>query len=348
MSVKSKNIYNELFGISSSIYNDKNDLSFLGLDYNAIDKALHKQQKCPKEIFDYKKEYEDLYKSFKRFLKREINRIYGSSIFDESCKYPINIMNHNIKDEETKLYFNTTDLWKGEYFVCEIKSNTFKKRFLSNLYCEIKINLDNIIETRFRHKGRKIVEYEDRYSILCEFIENLTIFTSKFIEDTYTFDDFLNLNKLLCCKGDIKNRKKVIKTLKNVIPCLMNKAGKLHISKDDQYEFINDIINISYVLSTESIDMDGNNLVPDKITFPAYYSMKKVLINLGEDVYVENITNKSLPILYRTYINSHPIIWCSYTDTEDNKFLSQGIKSVFFLYFVTNDDNLLKYIRKII
>lgn len=348
MSEKSRNVYNDLFGISSSIYNDKNDLSFLGLDYNAIDRASHKQQKCPKEIFNYKKEYEDLYKSFKNFLKREINKLYGASIFDGSCKYPINIMNHNIKDDETKLYFNTSDLWNGEYFMCEIKSDTFKKRFLSNLYCEIKINLDNIIETIFRHKGRKIVEYEDRYSILSDFIEKLTIFTSKFIEDTYTFDDFLNLNKMLCCKGDIKNRKKVIKTLKDVIPFLITKSNKLFINKENQYEFINDIINISYVLSTESVNMEGNNQVPDRITFPAYYSIKKILINLGEDVYVENITNKSLPILYRTYLNSYPIIWCSYNDTEDNKFLSQGIKSLFFLYFVTNDNNLLKYIKKII
>lgn len=345
---KIKNVYSDLFGVSSDLFNDKNDFSFIGMDFNSIDRAIHKKQKCPKNIINFKKEYEELYDSFKKFLIREINCLYDSDVIDTKVKYPIKIMNMNINDNETRLYFNNSKLWNGKYTYCDIKSNKFKARFLANLYCELKLNLNNIIETQFIYKGRKIMEYEDKYSILYELIETVKIFTHKYIMDEYDFDDFIKLNKIFCAKNDVKKRRKVIKTMKNIIPSLLKTSESLFIKPENQYEFINDLINIAYVVSTENHKIKDIHRVPERISFPAYYAMKSIIVNLGEDIYVQNITHKSTPIIYRAFINAHPMIWTKYEGTEYNKFLSQGIKSIFYLSFITNDKNLYKYIKKII
>ena len=274
--------------------------------------------------------------------------LHGANIIDNKLRYPIKIMNMDINDNETKLYFNSSMLWNGEYTYCDISTKKFKARFLSNLYCELKLNLDRIIETQFLYKGRKILEYEDKYSILLNIIETVDMFTRKFIRGDYTFEDFVKLNKIFCGKNDIKKRKKVINKIKDVIPALMKSANTPIINETKQYEFINDLINISYVVSAENTNIKNNHKVPEKIIFDSYYGMKMVLVNLGENVYVETVSNKSVPILYRAFYNANPLIWTKYTDTKYNKFLSQGIRSLFYLVFVTNDKNLYRFIKKMI
>ena len=257
-------------------------------------------------------------------------------------------MNQDISDNETRLYFNSSKLWEGKYLYCDIKSKTFKARFIANLFYEIKINLNNIIDTQYRYKGRKLLEYEDKYSILCNFVETVKTFSIKFINDEYDFDDFIKLNKLFCCKGDFNKRKKVINKMKDVIPSLLKASESFYIREENQYEFINDIFNIAYVVSTENHKIKNIHMIPEKILFSSYYGMKSLIINLGEDIYVENVVSNSTPIIYRAFINAYPAIWTNYEGTEYNKFLSQGIKSIFYLTFITNDKNLYRYIKKII
>lgn len=312
-------------------------------EVNKHDKTYGLNLKKPHKV-DYKIEYILLRDSFINDLQENINALNTQFI-----KSSVNNKHSGLFVQERNKDKKITDIdivTKGLKRVFMF-DDVFRERFLIILYTEMIKYVDDIVDLEFKRIGKSVVKDEQKYMILEKFVHTIQDFHNAYIHMNMSMPIVMKLNSLLTFRKG-KHRDKVCQLLIDHTDIIKMSKTLFGFSLDDDI-LINDITKMAYIAVTEQSNIENTSPTMVDITLKDEVALRKVMINLGEDILIYKNKKKCRnPFLYDAFLMACPSMPCSHPDINSNTTIKVAVRAMYYLAFLANDITIYHLIEKMV
>lgn len=241
------------------------------------------------------------------------------------------------KSKKGKKILEESKIWDSEFV--DSKDPVFDKRFLTVLHSYIFIYATDISRDSFNEYFKFIINSKHKKDDIKSFEKVIEDFHNALIMKDPSLRYFYYDMMLFLNRNDLKKKKKMILKIEEQIENL-SCPGFVEDS-----DYINDILKLSYMITTESSNFKGTFKPVSNITFNDKMKLKKMIESLGADINRFRKKN-SFPILFSCWLYAKPFV--ETTQEVDNFNYSMGLLSLYYTRYVLNQSAVSRLIRKLV
>ena len=241
------------------------------------------------------------------------------------------------KSKKGKKILEESKIWESEF--ADSNEPIFDKRFLMILHSFIYIYASDIIGDNLNEYFKFIIKSKHNKDNVATFEKIIADFHDALMMKDSSLRYFYYEMMLFLNKNNLKKKKKMILKIETTIENLYS------VGFAEDCEYINDILKLSYMISTESTNFKGTFKPVSNITFNDKMKLKKMIENLGSDV-IKFGKAQPYPILFSCWLHAKPFVESS--QEIDNFNYSMGLLSLYYMRYVLNQPGITKLIRKLV
>lgn len=249
----------------------------------------------------------------------------------------VTVLNGNLKINDNFKKISYLD-WRTPM---PIDSLTFRGRFASLLLLKIARNAHRIVKGLYHAAEISGKRYRSYYALLDELIFEVDLFVAGFLSSDVSYTEHLiNIYRLLLIAEE--KDLEVIDRLEQTRNMLKEAAS--HRSDCDDGTICNNLLKMTYVLSTDSLKLKHTPRYEEELDFREDAMMVNQIGTLGFAIMKRRAKTEEVPIFYQVFQDAMPEILSRF-NCENAPEIAIGEKAITLLELFLGDYKITKYIE---